>query len=332
MSSGDENEIMPMTSAAPPGSDNDHDASFNNLIDMPTQSKRKKLINCLKKSRFWKCVYLVLFISILGIAVTYFNMHDPCESTSNNIKGPEGLSGSSPHISDSHCILHTPKKYMDELPDNIDSHCTPVRHETGSPIGMAECGQGTRMFIFHKCLCDANSQCGLCDNTTQCDRRFDEYSKINCTKCRDRDHCPCQNNGECNECKKTVEKVICTCPNGTTGTYCTKISRRLCHRTKNPEDTLGLLGCNVTNNKLCMAMEYSTSVLVCQLTEFLKQYPNCSAMAGNGRTEFQKTEEVNTKEKYMLVPILIISAFGACVVIINLLTGCRKQKNTTVKI
>lgn len=48
MSSGDENEIMPMTSAAPPGSDNDHDASFNNLIDMPTQSKRKKLINCLK--------------------------------------------------------------------------------------------------------------------------------------------------------------------------------------------------------------------------------------------------------------------------------------------
>ena len=302
-----------MTAVEPPGDDTSNDASSNALPDTTT---KRKILNYLNKRNCGGYTYLFLFISIIVISVIGITIHDkvtvPVEFTSNNVKGQDNLSAASP--SDTHCIRHTPKAFLDEMPDNIDSYCKPVHYKTGSPIGMTVCDQKARTFIFNECLCDVAIQCD----------QFDRRSKVKCSTCRDKNNCPCQNNGTCNECQREAGIVTCICPNGTTGTYCTKISKRLCHRANNPEDILGLSGCNVTNDKSCMSIEYSTSYLVCELTEFLIQYPNCSAMGENGRTEFQKTEEVNTKDKYMFVAILIISAVGVCIVIINLCKARRK--------
>ncbi|CAC5393539.1 unnamed protein product [Mytilus coruscus] len=171
-------------------------------------------------------------------------------SLTTNFSQPSDARASSGKTSnktkESTCAYNTDEEYWKSIPDNLDEYCTPkkvIEGTSGYVKKRFHC-PGTQLYIPLLCLCDYNVTCPDINNSMAF--QTEHYRKRTCVECTAEDHCPCQNYGKCKNCsEKKITSLVCLCQPGTNGTYCTKISKRLCTKS---EDSNGLENCNNSNN------------------------------------------------------------------------------------
>lgn len=226
------------------------------------------------KGRLQKSLAVCIILCLVLIVCVLVNF----SSLSTNFSQPSDAQVSSKRTSnktkDSMCAYITDREYWKSIPDDLDEYCTPKEVKEGSSGYVKKRFQclGTDLYIPLLCLCDYNVTCP--DTNTGKAFQYEHYKKKTCEECTAEDHCPCQNFGKCYNCTdKMITSLKCSCQSGTNGTYCTKISKRLCTKS---EESNGLENCKNSNKLECFLRLDNHETYICKWKEAMNfDYPNC---------------------------------------------------------
>ncbi|XP_071129596.1 uncharacterized protein [Mytilus edulis] len=279
-----------------------------------------RTVRCRGKVEKWlPCVgVLMLIVDIaLLIALLIHQKSDISPQASNNgLTSAQSSNKTTKQIEDYNCIYHTRPEFLESIPDDIDHLCKPQLVKEGTKKDWFPC-PNTALFLPAYCMCDAKSQC---INSSK-----DQYRKFNCTTCRDEMHCPCQNNGKCENCPSRghPSENKCICLHGTLGKYCTKINKRKCKPASESDMFASYARCNNSNNNTCL-VEFGKNTFKCDLSELLEHQRNCSDIdVIHGRNAFQVDKENPEKQKTSvmfpakaILIVCIILTVGVLVIIL----------------
>ncbi|XP_052070114.1 uncharacterized protein LOC127708950 isoform X1 [Mytilus californianus] len=288
-----------------------------------------------------------IFVCAIVCLVMIICMLPDLQSFHYYFSKPSGSSVSSLKTSDKTqertCAYNTDLEYWESLPDDLTEYCTPKKVIDGSSSYVIKHYQcpGTELFIPLLCLCDYNVTCPSVNSNTE--SQTDHYRKRTCKLCTNEDHCPCQNSGICKKCTRlrtTAQSLECKCKKGTNGTYCTKITVRLCNRS---EELNGLENCNNSNNLECFLRLSNRETYICKWKETMNGvYPICglsvSAMKGgmpnsegtrNSEAPQLTTAYIVVWPTFLLLVVIVVLVailifYGRCQTFVK---KCRKKKS-----
>ncbi|VDI30515.1 Hypothetical predicted protein [Mytilus galloprovincialis] len=237
-------------------------------------SKNKNHYN-VKKCIKWTvsvCMFLMM-VTVVWALVAYPSLPSNFTKLSSSHESSANKSDKTKVI-DRTCAYITDREYWKSIPDNLNEYCTPKNFMDGT-IGYAkkrfQC-PGTQLYIPLLCFCDYNVNCPYIKNSEA--SQTEHYMKRACKECTSQEYCACQNFGKCYNCTdKIMKSWKCLCEPGTDGTYCTKISKRLCIKSK---ESNGLENCNNSNDLECVLRLDNHDTYVCKWNEAMKgDYPSC---------------------------------------------------------
>ncbi|CAC5393537.1 unnamed protein product [Mytilus coruscus] len=318
----------------------DTSGTDNHLLDdsvreNQTTTTRSKTVRCRQKVEKWlPCVVVFMLICVVALLVAVLinlpKSDNTPQDSNNGVTSAQSSNKTTKHKEDNYCIHHTRSEFLENLPDDIDHLCKPQLVEEGTKKNWFRCperGNFTQMFIPAYCMCDAKLQC--------IGSRDDRYQKYNCTTCRDKMHCPCQNNGKCETCPSRWQpkENKCICPIGTQGKYCTKINKRMCNLVFESDVFASYEMCNNSNNNTCL-VKYNGNTLKCALSELSEHQRNCSDIdVKHGWNAFQVDRENPEKQKSSVVfpakAILIVCTILIVGVLVIILLYMWRRRNSS---
>ncbi|XP_076074173.1 uncharacterized protein LOC143045504 [Mytilus galloprovincialis] len=238
-------------------------------------SKDKNRYNAKKCIRRLKwivsvCMFLMM-VAVVWALVVYPLIPSNCSKSS----GSRDLSSKVSNKTKARtCVFTTDREYWKSIPDNLDEYCKPRKIIGGISGYLATWIQcpGTQLYIPLSCACHFYVICPVINNRMASQTKH--YMKRTCTECTSQDHCSCQNFGKCYNCtEKMIKHSKCLCQPGTNGTYCTKISKRLCTKS---EESNELENCKNSNNLECFLRLDNHDTYICKWKEAMKgDYPSC---------------------------------------------------------
>ncbi|XP_071129587.1 uncharacterized protein [Mytilus edulis] len=287
-------------------------------------------------------VCVILCLVLIVIVLVDFS------SLTTNFSQPYDAHASSERRSnltkESICVYITDSEFWKSIPDHLDKYCTP-RKVIGAQSGYLpkkyQCPGTLDLYIPLPCLCDYNNTCPDINNTKD---QYEHYRKRTCEECTVKDRCPCQNFGTCYNCTdKMITSLKCFCKPGTNGTYCTKISKRLCTKSEESND---LENCKNSNDLECFLRFNDDETYICKWKEAMTgDYPSCglsvpatNMMKGGIKTSerMQNSEAPNlTTSNILLWAVLLLLVVAVILVAIwefygkcqTFIKKCRKKKS-----
>ncbi|CAC5393547.1 unnamed protein product [Mytilus coruscus] len=228
------------------------------------------------------------------------------------------------------CAYNTDLKYWESLPDDLTEYCTPKKFIDGSSSYVKKHYQcpGTDLFIPLLCLCDYNVTCPRKELANYAQMRIIVHAKTPAyVKIAQR-------------LRTTAQSLKCMCKKGTNGTYCTKITVRLCNRS---QDFNGLENCNNSNNLECFLRLSNRETYICKWKETMNGvYPICGLSVSSMKGGIPNSEGTGHSEApqlttsyivvwptfLLLVVIVVLVAilifYGRCQTFVK---KCRKKKS-----
>ncbi|XP_052070120.1 uncharacterized protein LOC127708950 isoform X2 [Mytilus californianus] len=314
----------------------DHQLLDDSVRQIQTTT-RSKTVRCRQKVKKWlPCVVVFMLICVVALLIAVLidlpKSDNSTQDSNNGVTSAHSSNKTTKHKEDNYCIHHTRSEFLESLPDDIDHLCKPQKVVGATKMNWFACPNThnfTDMFIPPFCLCDTHSQC---KHHTK-----DLYRKQNCTLCRDKMHCPCQNNGKCETCpdRFVATELNCHCSSGTEGKYCTKINKRICHLVVESDIPSSYDMCNSSNNNTCL-VTYGENTFKCTLSDSSELHVDCSLfdrkhaqydLMVEAEKQGDKKSSGENQLKSLIIICISLIAIAICILLYVNISLCRKESS-----